>query len=111
MADMGTRALQAVAWAALAWVLAAPGPVLAKEERRDNTLSTRSFENQDPKGTLRAGTNEQGDNEMVIEHKAKKPQVMPDMGPIYVVPQVNRGGGQAPVVIPVQPAPDRKNQP
>jgi len=111
MADTGTRAMAAFALAALTWTLAAPGAALAEEERRDNTMSTRSFENQDPKGTLRAGPDEQGDNQMVIERKAKKPQEMPDMGPIYVVPQVNRGPGQTPVIIPVQPGADRKNRP
>ena len=104
MADTGTRAMAAFALAALVWTLAAPGTALAEEERQDNTLSTRSFENQDPKGTLRAGPNEQGHNEMVIERKAKKPQEIPDMGPIYVVPQVNQGPGPNPVVIPGQPA-------
>ncbi|GFK93575.1 hypothetical protein NNJEOMEG_01409 [Fundidesulfovibrio magnetotacticus] len=105
MGDSWKRALvAAVALAALA-ALAVPGAVRAQGERKDNTLSTRDFQNQDPQGTLRAGQNERGDNEMVIERKPKQPQQMPDMGPIYVVPQVNQGPRppQPPVVLPVQP--------
>lgn len=74
-------------------------PALAQsgddDDRRDVTIGTTD--------RMRSGTNERGDNEMVIEKKPKRKQEMPNMGPIYVVPQVNTGRGPAPVVIPVTP--------
>ena len=74
-------------------------PVMAQpeddEDRRDVTIGTTD--------RMRSGTNERGDNEMVIEKKPKRKQEMPNMGPMYVVPQVNTGRGPAPVVIPIPP--------
>jgi len=86
---------------ALALAMLAPGvqPILAQDdgERRDETMGTSDH--------MRTGTNERGDNVMVIERKPQKKQEMPNMGPMYVVPQVNQGGTNVPVVIPVTPPP------
>lgn len=90
----------------LAIFLAAPVQAQSgdDEDRRDVTIGTTD--------RMRSGTNERGDNEMVIEKKPKRKQEMPDMGPIYVVPQVNTGRGPAPVVIPVPPRePQPQGQP
>jgi len=58
----------------------------------------------------RSGVNERGDNEMVVEPKPRRKQQVPDMGPIYVVPQVNTGRGQAPVILPVPQGPQPRQQ-
>jgi len=76
------------------------------EPRRDVTIGNPD--------RMRSGVNERGDNEMVIEAKPKSKQEIPELGPIYVIPQVNNQGygpGQRPPgppgpVIPVpQPQP------
>lgn len=80
------------------WCLAPAFRGLAQdgEERRDVNMKTPGSEH------MRIGPNERGDNEMVIERPPQKQQEMPNMGPIYVIPQVNRGPS-GPVVLPVPP--------
>ena len=55
-------------------------------------------------GQMRTGQDERGNEVMEIKPKPKTQQEMPNMGPIYVIPQVNRGGSPAPVILPQAPA-------
>jgi hypothetical protein len=89
----------------LAAALCAPAQAQSDDDdRRDVTIGNTD--------RMRSGTNERGDNEMVIEKKPKRKQEVPNMGPIYVVPQVNTGRGPAPVIIPVTPPqPQPQGQP
>ena len=80
------------------------------EPRRDVTIGNPD--------RMRSGTNERGDNEMVIEAKPKRKQEVPELGPIYVIPQVNNQGygpvtGQRPPNSggPVVPVPVPQQQP
>jgi len=80
----------------LAFLAATPAIAQSEDdgERRDVTIGNPD--------RARTGVNERGDNEMVIEAKPKKQQQIPNVGPIYVVPQVNQSGTGT-VVVPVQP--------
>jgi hypothetical protein len=101
--------LVAATWAACAGASAA----LAQDDdepRRDVTIGNPD--------RMRSGVNERGDNEMVIEAKPKRKQEVPELGPIYVIPQVNNQGygpgtGQRPPNSggPVVPVPVPHQQP
>lgn len=74
------------------------------EPRRDVTIGNPD--------RMRSGENERGDNEMVIESKPKRKQDVPDIGPIYVIPQVNNQGRGQGQVIPVPvPTPQQGARP
>jgi hypothetical protein len=75
-------------------------PAFAKDEPQqpDETMGNAG-------SNMRTGTNDRGDSVMVIERQPPKQQEMPTLGPIYVMPQVNQGGGaNPPVIIPVNPS-------
>ncbi|WP_027189431.1 hypothetical protein [Fundidesulfovibrio putealis] len=99
----------ALAAAACAWY-GAPAALAQDDDepRRDVTIGNPD--------RMRSGVNERGDNEMVIEAKPKRQQEVPELGPIYVIPQVNNQGyGQRPPnsggpVIPV-PVPQQQPRP
>ncbi|WP_243358304.1 hypothetical protein [Fundidesulfovibrio terrae] len=99
-----TKLKPCVAALALALLMAAPASAQSGDDdgRQDVTIGNPD--------RMRSGVNERGDNEMVIESKTKSQQQTPNIGPIYVVPQVNQGTD--PAVIPV-PAPqaEPKRQP
>lgn len=75
----------ALAAAACAWS-GAPAALAQDDDepRRDVTIGNPD--------RMRSGVNERGDNEMVIEAKPKRQQEVPELGPIYVIPQVNNQG-------------------
>lgn len=102
--------LLALAAAACAGASAPAALAQDDEPRRDVTIGNPD--------RARSGVNERGDNEMVIEAKPKRKQEVPELGPIYVIPQVNNQGygpGQRPPnsggpVVPV-PAPQQQPRP
>lgn len=99
----------ALAAAACAWPVTPAQAQDDDEPRRDVTIGNPD--------RMRSGVNERGDNEMVIEAKPKRQQEVPELGPIYVIPQVNNqgygpgqrppnpGGPVVPVPAPQQPRP------
>lgn len=90
--------------AALIAALACTASAQDDPERKDRSMGTGE--------RMRVETNEQGDSTMTIQRKPKQQQQAPNVGPIYVVPQVNTGPGRAPVIIPMQPgAPPPQGQP
>jgi FtsZ-interacting cell division protein ZipA len=109
----------------MAWFMAGTGLAAQDDENLpDNSLGTPDRGNGD---TVKNGRDEQG-NVIMETHHARKPQQMPDMGPIYVVPQVNGPGprprtqqpGANPVILPApaqpgqhpaQPASQNRTQP
>lgn len=103
--------LLALAAAACAW----PNTPAALAQDDDEPRQDVTIGNPD---RMRSGVNERGDNEMVIEAKPKRKQEVPELGPIYVIPQVNNQGygpGQRPPnpggpVLPV-PAPQQQPRP
>jgi hypothetical protein len=73
----------------MAWFMAGTGLAAQDDENLpDNSLGTPDRGKGD---TIRNGRDEQGNVIMGTSH-AHKPQEMPQMGPIYVVPQVNQPG-------------------
>ncbi len=81
-----------------AW-LTLPLPAFAQEEREDNQMNIGNT------GQLRTGQDERGNNVMSIEKKPQTKQEMPDIGPIYVYPEVNTGRRPGP-----GPRPPRTSQ-
>jgi hypothetical protein len=66
-------------------------------DRPDETMGN-------PGQNTHTGVNSRGDEVMVIGREPQKKQDIPNMGPIYVMPQVNQGGGgKPPVIVPMIP--------
>jgi len=67
-------------------------------DRPDETMGN-------PGRNTHTGVDSRGDEVMVIGREPQKKQDIPNLGPIYVLPQVNQGGGaKTPVVVPMAPA-------
>lgn len=85
-----------------ATLILAPCPAYCQQNQSDDQRQDESMGTTD---RSRIGTDERGDSVMQIQPKPKRKQEMPNMGPIYVVPQINQSGRQTGTILPIpQPA-------
>jgi len=86
--------------AVLALAAFAPLPAFSQQDRQDGQ---RQDESMTTGGGVHTGENARGDAVMDITPPKRK-QEMPEIGPIYVYPQVNQPGRPVNPVVPMPPA-------
>lgn len=78
-------------------VILVPSQAFSQQDQQD---SQRQDESMGTTDRMHTGTNERGDSVMQVQPQPKTKQEMPNMGPIYVVPQVNQPGTSTGNILP-----------
>ncbi len=81
-------------------ILLVPGPALCQQNQQDSPRQDETMGTTGTPGRVFTGTNERGDNVVQVQPAPKTTQEMPNVGPIYVVPQVNPSGTSQGTILP-----------